>query len=62
MKISMAAARVDAKLTQKQMAEALGISKGTYANYENGKTKPTLEMAQKIAEVAGKELDQIKFA
>lgn len=61
MQISMEAARADAKLTQAEAALILGISRNTYANYENGKTHPSLEMAQKIAETFGRTLDQIKF-
>lgn len=38
-KISMEAARVNAKLTQDQMAERLGVTRQTYAAWEKGKTE-----------------------
>jgi len=61
MQMSMKAARIDAKLTQAETAMILGVSRNTYANYENGNTPITLEMAQKIAHTFGRTLDQIKF-
>ena len=48
-RISMEAARVNAKLIQKDAAEKIGISKATLQNYESGKTVPTWDMASKIA-------------
>ena len=38
-KISREAARVNAKLTQDQMAERLGVTRQTYAAWEKGKTE-----------------------
>lgn len=61
MSITVAAARINAGMTQQQAAEALKISKGTYCNYENGKTEPTIFMAEKIANLFGMTLDQITF-
>ena len=60
--ISMAAARTDAELTQTESAKALGIAKSTYVNYEKGRTQPSLEMAEKIANLFGFELNQIRFS
>ena len=39
-KISMAAARVNAKLTQSDVAEIMKVSKQTIVNWENGKIVP----------------------
>ena len=39
-KISMAAARVNAKLTQSEVAEKMQVSKQTIVNWENGKIIP----------------------
>lgn len=39
-KISMAAARVNAKLTQTEVAEKMRVSKQTIVNWENGKVIP----------------------
>ena len=61
MSITVAAARINAGMTQQQAAEALKISKGTYRNYEKGLTEPTIFMAEKIANLFGMTLDQIAF-
>lgn len=39
MKVSLAAARVNAKLTQDQVASTIHKNKQTIVNWENGKTK-----------------------
>ena len=62
MSISVAAARVNAGMTQSEAAKALGISKNTYSNYENGVTAPTIFMAEEIANLFGMTLDQINFS
>ena len=36
MKITMEAARVNAKLTQQELADAMGVSRSTVVNVENG--------------------------
>ena len=38
-KISLAAARVNANKSQKELAEEMEVTIGTLANWENGKTK-----------------------
>lgn len=38
-RISMAAARVNANMTQEEMANALNISRQTYAAYESGRSE-----------------------
>ena len=40
--ISMAAARVDAGLTQTEVAKMMNVSKTTVGNWEKGKSIPTL--------------------
>ena len=37
-------------LTQRQMAEMLGIAQPSYIRYENGTSEPTLETLVKIAD------------
>lgn len=49
--ISMAAARVNANMTQEEAAQKLGITKGTLINYEKGKTVPDWNMVHKIGEI-----------
>lgn len=39
-KISMAAARVNAKKTQEEVAREMGVTKQTIVNWENGKVIP----------------------
>ena len=38
-RITMEAARINARLTQEQMADKLGISRSFYSNIENGKVE-----------------------
>lgn len=41
--------RKDCDLTQKMVAEALGIGRSTYAYYETGKTSPDLQTLARLA-------------
>lgn len=50
-KISLAAARVNAGLSQKEAAELLGVSRSTLQNYEAGKTVPSWDVVMKIETV-----------
>ena len=61
MAITLKAARVNAGFTQKEAAECLNISKSTLASYEKYKTKPDIEMAQKIATLYQMSVDGIIF-
>lgn len=45
--------RIDNNLSSKEMAEKLNLSPTAYSNLENGKKKPTIEIAYKIQEVFG---------
>lgn len=61
MKIGMKAARVNAGLTQEEAAKRLGVNKGTIANYEMHKTKPSIDIALAMAELYGVSIDDIIF-
>ena len=61
MAITLKAARVNAGLTQKEAAKRLKISKGTLASYEMYRTIPNVDIAQKIANLYGLEVDGIIF-
>ena len=50
-RISLEAARVNAKLTQKEASSLIGISLKTIQNYENGITKPNWDTLIKMSEV-----------
>lgn len=58
-RISLEAARVNAKLTQKELAEELGISNVTVVNWEKGVTEPTLSQLRKISQLSGIPMDFI---
>lgn len=60
-KISMAAARVNAGLTQKQVCEALNISKTTLVSYEKGRTIPDVKVGGELAKLYNMSADNIKF-
>ena len=45
--------RIDNDLTSKEMAKKLNLSPTAYSNLENGKKKPTIEIAFMIQEVFG---------
>lgn len=48
MKITLRAARVNAGLTQAEVALALGVNIATVSSWETGKTKPSLENFRKL--------------
>lgn len=60
-RISLAAARVNANLTQKQAAKALNLSVLTLQHYESGKTSPTWDVIKRIESVYGIPMDFINF-
>ena len=52
-------ARIDRKLTQKQLASKLGIAQSALARFESGRTNPTLSFLQKITSRLGLKLTVI---
>lgn len=60
-KISLEAARRNAKLTQKEFAELLGVSNSTVCNWENGVSFPNAEQIDRICELVGLPYDHINF-
>ncbi len=52
------AARAERGLTQKQLAEEVGIDRTTYAHYERGRS-PQLENAIKIAQKVQKPVEYL---
>ena len=61
-KMSLKAARVNAGLSQKEAANALGISNKTLCSWENGKTFPDQPMIEKICRLYGITYDMIDFS
>lgn len=52
--------RFDAgEMTQKHLAEAVGVTRQTILAIENGKYSPTLELAFRISRVFGVGLDEV---
>lgn len=45
--------RMNAGISQKQMADRLKLSAATYSNYENGYSNPTIEIIQEFCAVVG---------
>lgn len=55
----MKKARIAKKLTQEQMAEKLGVNKGTISHYEKGKTFPGEEKLVMIAKALNVSFDYL---
>lgn len=61
MAISIKAARVNAGLTQKQVAEQIGKTKNTIVSYEAYTSKPDIETALALAKLFGLSVDDIRW-
>lgn len=53
---SLIQARIEKKLTQKQLADKLGIAQSALARFESGRTNPTLSFLKKITSGLGLKL------
>ena len=60
-KITLASARVNAGLTQKEAAVKLGVSNKTLSSWENGESFPDALQIEKICELYGVPYDNINF-
>lgn len=60
LQISMAAARVNAELTQNDVAKALNVSNKTVNNWEKGRVKPSLATMKVLSDLYGIPADCIK--
>ena len=58
-RISLEAVRVNAKKTQKEWAELLGVSNATIVSWEKGNTEPNLSQLRKMSELSGIPMDFI---
>lgn len=61
LKISLAAARVNAELTLEQACKLLGVSKNTLIKWEKGLSCPTWDKVQMIEEIYRFPVDHIIF-
>ena len=53
--------RLKEKLTQKEIAEIIGITQRAYQNYERGRRTPSLETAQKLSNIFMVSIEEIFF-
>ena len=60
MKITLKAARINADLTQQEVADKLGVSKHTIFNWEGGITKPKKHTLMVLASIYNVNVDDIK--
>jgi len=51
--------RTEKELSQRQMAKALNVSQGTYNNWENSNTQPSIEQLVALAEFFGVSVDYL---
>lgn len=59
--ISLAAARVNAEMSQEEVAKALKISKTTIVNWEKGKSEPKADQAYQLCKLYQLPFDMIRF-
>ena len=57
--ISLAAARVNANMTQDEVAKAMNVSKSTIINWEKGRNSPKYSQMVKLCEIYKMPLDYI---
>lgn len=58
-RISIAAARVNANMNQREMAEYLGVDVSTVSNWEKGKSEPNVSQLRNISKISGIPMDFI---
>lgn len=61
LKISLAAARVNAELSQAEVADKLHVSNRTVISWEKHKTSPSVTQADALYNLFGRPKDSIKF-
>lgn len=61
-RITLAAARVNAGMTQDEVSKALKIGKNTIVSWESYKTVPTVRQAEALCELYGLSYSQIKWS
>ncbi len=61
LKISLASARVNAQLTQEDVAREMHVAKSTIVSWEKGKTAPTVTQADRLYALYNRPKDSINF-
>lgn len=46
-------------MTQKEVAEKLGVVESCYANWEQGRTEPSIEMLRKLSKIFSVSIDDL---
>ena len=57
--IALKVARVEKDMTQKELAQAVGISRQTMNAIESGEYNPTIKLCRKICRILGRSLDDL---
>ena len=57
--LALKLARVQKDLTQKDLAEIVGVSRQTINAIEKGEYNPTIKLCRKLCRVLGKSLDEL---
>lgn len=57
--ISLAAARVNAMMTQEEVAKKMKVSKNTIVNWEKGKSEPSISQSKELSSIYNMPLDYI---
>lgn len=59
-KVSLAAARVNANLTQDDVAKYIGVGKQTLVSWEKGRTEPRASQLMQLSELYAVPIDMLK--
>ena len=60
--MTLAAARVDVGMTQKDVAEAMNVTVNTIVAWESGQSEPKATQALKLCEIYRRPMNEIFFA
>jgi DNA-binding XRE family transcriptional regulator len=61
MQVSLAAARVNAKLTQTEVSEKIGVTQGTLVRWETGDKYPPVPVFKALCNLYGCKMDDISI-
>lgn len=61
MKMTLAAARVNAGYTQKEVSEILGVSCSTVVEWEKGRISPRYEQVKRMCEIYKRRIEELEL-